>query len=1118
MGNLKEDLKAAQSLLKSGQNSEVIELLESYAEEDEPDYRVLCFLALAHANASDYSESYKMYKKAVETDEKQLMAWKGVFKLFEDKSCTTPDEFSLRVCEFIQENSDDDAKKVAAVQARRRILVEMGMWTNIIQSFDSLSFTEDFENLRAVVRRRDAPQNLLSKCLQTLKIADELDAASMLIFCKDSKNEKDLATLINKYKETISDEWVQKKILEYSCQQYFDSKTFPEYVQFVSSASASTMAVLEALRSNDIPSAVEALDEIQDVSTYPDCLLFVNLLAETENWEAVEKLSKSISQFYPSQNCNGWICRALLEIDPDTVEKLQSFGPLPLPDFAVEELKIALLLNNEDHAEQLLRKYDSSSKIGINLRLTQALFSIHPIASDVLNLADQLSGNTCSELVLAAEIRLRAGLDANSLLVKAAKLNVRCSRAFFLLGNSISVKNPTKAKSLIERAVQIRPSNEEYAKALYDVLVKKGVAAEERLKILKAFVSKRRSRRKPFWLSDALSLIYMETDKLSEAIDELQQMVRLYSDSKPIWARLADAYTRKGHLRAAVSSYEQLAEMNDGYEFVVPITRVLLQLRDFNEALDKILVFRQKMDEETIVLGAESSIVLNFTEAEIRLNLHDTERGEQKRHHLKKALEYLTGCLNSDGSSQFATVFKLLGDTLLVISKYSEIMLPYFNIDEKWKVNTPLECVSKAASFYLAVLRSQSHNSLAWYDVAVALLLKFKLGNDPKILSKVQSLLEHAISITADDTLLSSFWTLLAESKRLAEEPKGYQLHCLCRALQLNKSNDDAWLSLAVLCLEMGMMNEASRVLEQSIKHNPHNADAWCTWAQTAHLQSDSHEALAMFRQALFVQPIPAAVVGYSTYLCDSLKKSQHRFDSATAALDFEGIIDLRHLSAADENILYHLGLLADLFGWYPESLECFRLSGSPKISDELQHAMVKTDVLYNRIGIDPSSFSQTNSRICGMLGLSAADCYAFLTAEMEVYGDLYRFIENEDSDSFRKLYMGCVKGISVPLFIAGLIMRKVELPSEFIRTMHEALPRHELIDYYPTALPEGMDNGLRHLEQDGEEPFRYRHRAAYRLLDELKLLRAQLEEENANIVVNEVGNSTEISAPEGSS
>lgn len=1114
MGNLKEDLKAAQSLLKSGQNEKVIELLELYTEEDHPDSRVFCFLALAHSNASNYVESYQMYKRAVEIDEKQLMAWKGVFKLFENKSCTTPDEFSLRVCEFMQENSDDEAKKVAAVQARRRILIEMEMWTDIIKSFDSLSFAQDFENLRAILRRRDIPQDLLSKSLQALETADELDAASMLIFCKNSKDEKDLATLIKKYEEMISDEWVQKKIFEYSCQQYFDSKTFPEYVKFVTPASTSTMAVLESLRNNDVPSAVEALDEVSDISTYPDCLLFVNLLAEAENWEAVEKLSKSISQFYPSQNCNGWICRALLEIDPDTVEKLQSFGPLPLPEFAVEELKIALLLNNEEHAGQLLEKYDTSLKIGIILRLTQALFSIHPITSDVVNLADQLSVDTCRDLVLSAEIRIRAGLDANSLLVKAAKLNVRCSRAFFLLGNSIAVKNPTKAKSLIERAVQIRPSNEEYAKALYDVLVKKGFPAEERLKILKAFVSKRRSRRKPFWLSDALSLIYMETDSLTEAIEELQQMVRLYNDSKPIWARLADAYTRKGHLRAAVSSYEQLAGMIDGHEYIIPITRVLLQLREYNDALDKVLELRQKIETENIVLGIESAVVLDFTEAEIRLNLHEAERGEQKRHHLKKALEYLTGCLDSDGSCQFATVFKLLGDTLLIISKYSEIMLPYFNMEEKWKVNTSLECVSKAASFYLAVLRSQNHNSLAWYDVAVALLLKFKLGNDPKILSKVQSLLEHAISITTDDTLLSSFWTLLAESKRLAEEAKSYQLHCLCRAIQLNKSNDDAWLSLAVLCLEMGMINEASRVLEQTIKYNPHNADAWCTWAQTAHLQSDAHEALAMFRQALFVRPIPAAIVGYSTYLCDSLKKSEHRFDSATAALDFEGIIDLRHLSTADENILYHLGLLADLFGWYPESLECFRLSKSAKITDEEQHAMVKTDVLYNKIGLDPSSFSQTNSRICGMLGLSSADCYAFLTAEMEVYGDLYRFIDNNDSDSFKKLYIGCVKGISVPLFIAGLIMRKVDLPSEFIRTMHEALPRHELIDYYPTALPDGMDNGLRHLEQDGEEPFRYRHRSAYRLLDELKLLRAQLDEENSKIAADGVENVTEMAVP----
>ncbi|KAF1751951.1 hypothetical protein GCK72_018505 [Caenorhabditis remanei] len=1103
MGNLKDDLKLAAGLLKSGDNEKVIELLKDYTEEESADYRVFCFIALAYSNISNYDESYEMYKKAVEVDEANLMAWKGLFKLFEVESCTTPDQFSLRVCEFMQKNGDE--KKVQASQALRRIHVELKLWTEIQTKFDSLEFKTDAVNLRQIIESlcshtdKAANMDLLERAFGALKELNMLenDSGAMLNYCKFTKREEDITRLINQHKNIIVDEWVQKKMFETCCQKFFESKRFPEFVDNVTCAALSTMTVVNALKHNNIAAALDALDSVPDHSAYPDCLLFVELLAETENWEAVEVLARSINRIYSSPICNGWICRSLLEIEPDSIEKLQALGPLPLPEFAIEELKIAILSENENQISKLLNQYDESSNVGVVLRLTKALFSSENVTSEHVKLSERLSTDNSKDLVLAAEVRIRAGLDANSILVNAAKLNVRCSRAFYLLGNVIAVKNATKAKSLIERAVQIRPGSEEYTKSLHDLLVRKGVSPEERLTVLKTLLAKKRNRRKPFWISDALSLIYMDMDSLTEAIDELQQMVRLYRDNRTVWARLADAYTRKGHLRAAVSSYAQLAEMEDGHEYIIPITRVLLQLGECDEALDKIMEFRRKLEEESLECGSESLIVLDFTEAEIRLNLHETTCGEQKRFHLKNAFRLLTRCINADGNCSYAAVLKLFGDALLVVSKYAERNILYFEIDQKWQISTRLDCVTKAVSFYMSVLRSQKHDPLAWYDVSVGLLSKFKIENDQKILSKVQKILEHALSLTNVETLLSSIWALLAETKRLSEDPIRHRLHCLGRALELNKANDAAWLQLSVLCLEVGRLVDASRVLEQCIKYNPHNAEAWCAWAQTAHFQNNAHEALAMFRQALFVRAIPSAIVGYSTYLCDSLKKNQHRFDSATAALNFESIVDLSNLAYADENMLYHLGLLADLFGWYPEAQFCFELSQSSKITDELQHSRVKADILYNRNQSEPASHS--DSRICGILKLTSAECYAFLTAEMDVYRDLYRFVETNDAEAFNKLYTSCVKGkgISVSLFISGLIMSNTNLPVEFIRTMHEALPRHELIDYYPTRLPEGMDNGLQHLEQDGEEPFRYRHRSAHLLLEELKILREKVEQEN---------------------
>ena len=53
-------------------------------------------------------------------------------------------------------------------------------------------------------------------------------------------------------------------------------------------------------------------------------------------------------------------------------------------------------------------------------------------------------------------------------------------------------------------------------------------------------------------------------------------------------------------------------------------------------------------------------------------------------------------------------------------------------------------------------------------------------------------------------------------------------------------------------------------------------------------------------------------------------------------------------------------------------------------------------------------------------------------------------------------------------------------LPDDCVLVLHDLVPRHELIDFFPTLLPDNIDNGLRCVEKDeAEKPFRYSHRYA---------------------------------------
>ncbi|KJH51090.1 proline--tRNA ligase [Dictyocaulus viviparus] len=396
--------------------------------------------------------------------------------------------------------------------------------------------------------------------------------------------------------------------------------------------------------------------------------------------------------------------------------------------------------------------------------------------------------------------------------------------------------------------------------------------------------------------------------------------------------------------------------------------------------------------------------------------------------------------------------------------------------------------------FYSVALHLNPKNPWAWNDLSVALICSAHANNSSENAVRAIECLRKAISLCKCSQMRSNFWTLIAEAERLSSATgnqrnvamsAALQQHYLVRALQLNKANDEAWLRLALLYFTHGAMSQCHMAIESALKYNPQLAEAWCAWALKADSEGLNYEAMDMFRHSISIKPIAPAVLKYTSHLCQTLESS--RFDPATAMIDFNRVLRLKdRVEAMDKDLLLHMGVLAELFGHYDDAVDCMTLSGYDGY--HLQRAQMKA----GRAVLNPVAPLLKLEKLCT---LPTEELFNVLKQHQPLYKELFGKLVACNAEGLQELFISNSKLISIPLVVAAIIRFEMPVCDQAIAVLHELLPRHELIDVFPTVMPDGIDNGLKYVEQDGEEPFRYSHYIAKDIRREAidKLLRLKL-------------------------
>ncbi|KAK6029339.1 proline--tRNA ligase [Ostertagia ostertagi] len=541
--------------------------------------------------------------------------------------------------------------------------------------------------------------------------------------------------------------------------------------------------------------------------------------------------------------------------------------------------------------------------------------------------------------------------------------------------------------------------------------------------------------------------------------------------------------------QSSVNAYGRVLEIDPSSDYAICLIQVLMRMHNLEGAAEQCTKWRATGSQ-----NAQLKNAVDILEAQVHLRLFFNTLGDERFEHLKKVFNLLDGVIA--GRPRVSLAYKLAADALLHAIKFKEELLVKLEIPSSWSISCRLTAVRSAVMFYSVALDLNRENAWAWNDLAIALLCLARIDKSEQHAAKAHECLRKAMSLSKCAQMRSQLWTLIAEAERLSAMAKdatatdtmsvALQQHYLVRALQLNKANDEAWLRLALLYYTNGAMVEAHLTIETALKHNPQLAEAWCAWALKAESEGLGHEAMDMFRHSISIKPVAAAVMKYTAFLCQSLRVKS--FDPATVMIDFNKVLRLRDESdSSDKNLLLHIGVLAELFGHYEDAVQCISDSGYD--GPHLQRARMKA-------GQDVHNPAKSLEMLAKLCSKTSEELFNLLKEHQPLYRDLFERLVAPEAQGLQELYASFTKSISVPLVVAAILRFELPLCDQAVTVLHDVLPRHELIDVFPTIMPEGMDNGLKYVEQDGEEPFRYSHFIAKPLWEILKKRRDELESE----------------------
>ncbi|KFO10173.1 Tetratricopeptide repeat protein 37 [Balearica regulorum gibbericeps] len=885
---VKAALKSARDAIRNKEYKEALKHCKAVLKQDKNNYNAWVFIGLAAAELEQPDQAKGAYKKAIELEPNQLLAWQGLANLYEKSSQTdVKGDLADVYQKLLQLYESGDKQKwcdvcnklVELYHQEKKYLEVAETWRKLIQmkQEEGAEKAELHQLWKKMIHLlKDTTQSQDNKTEQLL-----LTAFEHAVNSADTVPGEDHQNLYKDFIQCLSKFPHETARLEKACNDMmalYPTMTYPLEVLCLHFVQSGTLSE-EALQ------CFSRLLEI-DASSGPGIIGFgIKCLQEKKYKEAVKSLTEGLQKTSQCPAAWHYLAEAQMKIHKHRDAVLscnQALEALGTPEgHSLHWKNLSLRLKAEalikiadaDAAEEAIKALEqivdaSSDPVVLAIRgqaylnkglmdqaskISQELLLSHPDLAESHALegfihysqknyeqAERSFLSAIERKAETAEYHQYLGLTywfmsdetkkdkgkALTQFLKAAKLDSYLGNVFCYLGNYYRdiAGDKSRARGCYKKAFELDRTDEESGTAAVDLSMELG-DMDTALSILNE-VTEKASTGTAKWAWLHRGLYYLRTGQPSQAVADLQAALRADPKDSNCWESLGEAYLSRGSYSTALKSFRKASELNPGLVYSIYRAAAVEQiLGKYENAIATYQQILKETEDYVPALKGLGECYLMLARSAL-----DNYLDRKAVDYIEQALEFFTRATKH--RPDVSCLWKLLGDTCTSVHVISptkvnvQVLGSLLGKNAGKQMLNKIELLRLGGRCYGRALKLMPLPSM-WCDLGI-------------------NYYRQAEHLTAVGTDMNEISELLEKS-----------LQCLKKAVRLDSKNHLCWNALGVVasCSAIGNYALAQHSFIKSVQAEQINVVAWTNLGVLYLATGNIEQAHEAFKIAQSLEP-----------------------------------------------------------------------------------------------------------------------------------------------------------------------------------------------------------------------------------------------------------------------